>query len=37
MRDPPRYNYLIFGLLLVLMMLFRREGLIPESARGRCS
>ena len=26
----PRYNYLILGLLLVLMMLFRREGLIPE-------
>lgn len=27
----PRYNYIILGLLLVLMMLFRREGLIPES------
>ena len=27
----PRYNYVILGLLLVLMMLFRREGLIPES------
>ena len=26
----PRYNYMILGLLLVLMMLFRREGLIPE-------
>ncbi len=26
----PRYNYIILGLLLVLMMLFRREGLIPE-------
>jgi branched-chain amino acid transport system permease protein len=26
----PRYNYVILGLLLVLMMLFRREGLIPE-------
>jgi branched-chain amino acid transport system permease protein len=27
----PSYNFLIFGALLVLMMLFRREGLIPES------
>jgi branched-chain amino acid transport system permease protein len=27
----PRYNYIILGLLLVLMMLFRREGLFPES------
>ncbi len=26
----PRYNYIILGLLLVLMMLFRREGLFPE-------
>jgi branched-chain amino acid transport system permease protein len=26
----PRYNFVILGLLLVLMMLFRREGLIPE-------
>lgn len=26
----PRYNYIILGLLLVLMMLFRREGLLPE-------
>ena len=25
------YNYLIFGIILVLMMLFRREGLLPES------
>jgi branched-chain amino acid transport system permease protein len=28
--DFPGYNYLIFGLILVLMMLFRREGLFPE-------
>ncbi|MEP6598789.1 MAG: branched-chain amino acid ABC transporter permease [Actinomycetota bacterium] len=28
--DFPGYNYLIFGVILVLMMLFRREGLIPE-------
>jgi branched-chain amino acid transport system permease protein len=24
------YNFLVFGILLVLMMLFRREGLLPE-------
>ena len=24
------YNFLVFGILLVLMMLFRREGFIPE-------
>jgi branched-chain amino acid transport system permease protein len=27
----PSYNFLIFGLILILMMLFRREGLLPES------
>jgi len=27
----PSLNFLIFGLLLVLMMLFRREGLFPET------
>ena len=27
----PRYNYIILGVLLVLIMLFRREGLIPEA------
>jgi branched-chain amino acid transport system permease protein len=27
----PSYNFLVFGLILVLMMLFRREGLFPES------
>ena len=27
----PSYNFLIFGLLLILMMLFRREGLLPET------
>ncbi len=27
----PSYNFLVFGLLLVLMMLFRREGFIPEA------
>jgi branched-chain amino acid transport system permease protein len=29
--DFPSWNFLIFGVLLVLMMLFRREGLLPES------
>jgi branched-chain amino acid transport system permease protein len=28
--DFPSYNFLIFGAILILMMLFRREGLIPE-------
>ncbi|WP_425147420.1 ABC transporter permease subunit [Deinococcus sp.] len=32
--DPAKYNRLIFGLVLVLMMLFRPEGLLP-SARQR--
>jgi branched-chain amino acid transport system permease protein len=27
----PSYNFLLFGGALVLMMLFKREGLIPES------
>jgi branched-chain amino acid transport system permease protein len=27
----PSYQFLIFGLLLVLMMLFRREGFLPEA------
>jgi branched-chain amino acid transport system permease protein len=27
----PSYNFLIFGLLLIIMMLFRREGLLPET------
>jgi branched-chain amino acid transport system permease protein len=27
----PSYNFGLFGLILVLMMLFRREGLIPEA------
>jgi branched-chain amino acid transport system permease protein len=25
-----KYNYLLFGIVLVLMMLFRREGFLPE-------
>ena len=31
--DVPKYKFLIFGLLLVLMMLFRPEGLIPSERR----
>jgi branched-chain amino acid transport system permease protein len=27
----PSYNFLVFGVILILMMLFRREGLLPES------
>jgi branched-chain amino acid transport system permease protein len=27
----PSYNFLVFGAVLVLMMLFKREGLLPES------
>ena len=29
--DFSSYNFLVFGLVLVLMMLFRREGILPES------
>ncbi|MDP9220670.1 MAG: branched-chain amino acid ABC transporter permease [Actinomycetota bacterium] len=29
--DFPSKTYLLFGVILVLMMLFRREGLVPES------
>jgi len=31
--DIPKYNYLLFGVLLVLMMLLRPEGLIPNRQR----
>ena len=31
--DIPKYKFLIFGMLLVLMMLFRPEGLIPSARR----
>jgi branched-chain amino acid transport system permease protein len=31
----PSYNFLIFGSLLILMMLFRREGLLPEARTKR--
>lgn len=29
--DFPSYQFLLFGLILILMMLFRREGLLPET------
>jgi branched-chain amino acid transport system permease protein len=29
--DFPSKTYLLFGTILVLMMLFRREGLVPET------
>jgi branched-chain amino acid transport system permease protein len=31
--DIPKYKFLIFGLLLVVMMLFRPQGLIPSARR----
>jgi branched-chain amino acid transport system permease protein len=31
--DIPKYKFLIFGALLVIMMLFRPEGLIPSARR----
>ena len=31
--DIPKYNFLLFGLLLVLMMLLRPEGIIPTRQR----
>jgi branched-chain amino acid transport system permease protein len=31
--DIPKYKFLFFGLLLVIMMLFRPEGLIPSARR----
>jgi branched-chain amino acid transport system permease protein len=31
--DIPKYKFLIFGLLLVIMMLYRPEGLIPSARR----
>jgi branched-chain amino acid transport system permease protein len=33
--DLTQAQYLIFGILLVVMMIFRREGLIPSSQRRR--
>jgi branched-chain amino acid transport system permease protein len=31
--DLPRYNFFLFGLLLVIMMLLRPEGIIPNRQR----
>jgi branched-chain amino acid transport system permease protein len=31
--DIPKYKFLIFGVLLVVTMLFRPEGLIPSARR----
>ena len=31
--DIPKYKFLIFGILLVVMMLFRPQGLIPSARR----
>ena len=31
--DIPKYKFLIFGVLLVVMMLFRPEGIIPSARR----
>jgi branched-chain amino acid transport system permease protein len=31
--DIPKYKFLIFGVLLVVMMLLRPEGLIPSARR----
>ncbi len=31
--DIPKYKFLVFGILLVTMMLFRPEGLIPSARR----
>jgi branched-chain amino acid transport system permease protein len=31
--DIPKYKFLIFGVLLVVMMLFRPQGLIPSARR----
>jgi branched-chain amino acid transport system permease protein len=31
--EVPKYKFLIFGMLLVVMMLFRPEGLIPSARR----
>jgi branched-chain amino acid transport system permease protein len=31
--DPARYQRLVFGIILVLMMIFRPEGIIPSQRR----
>jgi branched-chain amino acid transport system permease protein len=31
--DVPKYNFFLFGILLVVMMLLRPEGIIPNRQR----
>jgi len=31
--DPAKYERLVFGLVLIAMMIFRPEGLLPEQRR----
>ena len=31
--DVPQYNFFLFGIILVLMMLLRPEGIIPNRQR----
>jgi branched-chain amino acid transport system permease protein len=31
--DPARYQRLVFGLLLIVMMIYRPEGIIPSQRR----
>ena len=31
--DPARYQRLVFGIILILMMIFRPEGIIPSQRR----
>jgi branched-chain amino acid transport system permease protein len=33
--DPAKYQRLLFGLILILMMIFRPAGLIPSTRRRR--
>ncbi|MCB0120247.1 MAG: hypothetical protein KDD72_14535, partial [Anaerolineales bacterium] len=33
--DPAKYQKLVFGLILILMMIFRPSGLIPAARRQR--
>ena len=33
--DPAKYQRMLFGLILVVMMIYRPEGLIPAKRRKR--
>ena len=36
--DPAKYQRMLFGLILILMMIYRQEGLIPAKRRNEsCS